>query len=109
MFDETMIATSSKIINIGKNLKNAKNGDILVWDHMGVYGHVAIFYKGKMFSQNPNAAKLMPIWPGVTDILRMKTDPPKIKKWAKKVQYAAKTNVNNIQIINNTSFILIFF
>ena len=83
-----------RFVNLGKNLSKAKKGDILVWDNLGAYGHVAMFHsKNKMFSANPNAAKVIPIWSGVTDIIRYQPI-PKIKLYSKPQKYKAKTKVN---------------
>lgn len=91
-FDKTVLSEKKGAVNIGKNLKKAKDGDILVWDNLGKYGHVAIFYKGKMFSQNPNPANLIPIWNGVTDIIRPLPDYV-IKKWNKKQTCTSKYTI----------------
>ena len=50
----------------GKRLKTPKDWCIVVYPvQPGLpYGHVAIFYKGKMISQNPNKVALIPLWKG---------------------------------------------
>lgn len=92
-FDENIPKVTNRAVNIGRDLRKAKNGDILVWDHMGVNGHVAIYFNGKMFSSNPNAAKLIPIWAGVTDIIRINDSAPKVTNWKSKKAYSATTPV----------------
>lgn len=50
----------------GKILSKPENWCLIVWPiQSGLpYGHVAIYYKGKMISQNPNTVALMTIWSG---------------------------------------------
>ena len=48
------------------NLKNSvivddpQDGDLVIWTG-GKYGHIGIYYQGKVFNQNPHAAKLYPL------------------------------------------------
>lgn len=50
----------------GKRLKTPKDWCIIVYPKQAglPYGHVAIFYKGKMISQNPNKVAIIPLWKG---------------------------------------------
>lgn len=50
----------------GKRIKTPKDWCIIVYPKQpGLpYGHVAIYYKGKMISQNPNKVAIIPLWKG---------------------------------------------
>ena len=37
---------------------NAKNGYLVVYPYLGSYGHIGMYYNGKVFNQNPHKARL---------------------------------------------------
>lgn len=74
----------------GKRLKTPKDWCIVVYPvQPGLpYGHVAIFYKGKMISQNPNKIALIPLWKGKKFYVQPHQYKKATSKPVKKVQRA---------------------
>lgn len=91
------------------SFNSIKNGDIIVFQDLGLYkgvyyGHIGIYYNGKVFDQNPHKAKLSNIYGGRKKVYRLNKYadankqkavplPAGYKSFGKTRTYQCKTNI----------------